>query len=167
MTRGLWLLVSGEESSPGSTKVAELLDWKMRSLKAAGALFLAVEHEQRIHLAGIESDPLAIWTKLESVHVSKRPGACFNAYDDLFSIRKQPDESLQALMNRIDEAMRTISNLRPKDFTLAKLDEELVCMAMIRSLPEEYSHFTSSLLLLDSLDKSKLLSTFVTGGGVG
>jgi len=147
MTRGLWLLVSGEESSPGSTKVAELLDWKMRSLKAAGALFLAVEHEQRIHLAGIESYPLAIWTKLESVHVSKRPGARFNAYDDLFSIRKQPDESLQALMNRIDEAMRTISNLRPKDFTLAKLDEELVCMAMIRSLPDEYSHFTSSLLL--------------------
>jgi len=86
----------------------------------------------------------------------------FNAYDDLFSIRKQPDESLQALMNRIDESMRTISNLRPKDFNLAKLDEELVCMAMIRSLPEEYSHFSSSLLLLDSLDKTKLQNVFVT-----
>ena len=86
-------------------RVSKLLDWKMRCLKAAGAIFLAVEHEQRIHLASIKSDPLQIWTKLESVHVSKRPGACFNAYDDLFSIRKQPEESLQGPMNRIDEAM--------------------------------------------------------------
>ena len=105
------MLVLGNEKAPEPSKVAELLDWKMRSLKAAGGLFLAVQHEQRIHLTGIESDPLAIWTKLESIHVSKRPGARFNAYYDLFSIWKQPDESLQALMNRIDESMHTISNL--------------------------------------------------------
>ena len=66
MTKGLWMLVSGDEKAPEPSKVAELLDWKMRSLKAAGGLFLAVQHEQRIHLTGIESDPLAIWTKLES-----------------------------------------------------------------------------------------------------
>jgi len=77
------MLVSGEEGARGS-KVAEVQDWKLRSQKAAGALFLALEHEQRIHLGGIESDPIAIWAKLKSVHLAQRPGARFNAYDGLF-----------------------------------------------------------------------------------
>ena len=72
-----------------------------------------------------------MWVALESVHLQKRPGARFNAYDDLFSIQKKEEESLQQLMGRIDECMLTIQNLRPKDFTLAALDNELVCMAMI------------------------------------
>ena len=156
------MLVSGEEPMPDKSRPSELLDWKMRAQKAAGALFLAVEHEQRVHLGGIETDPIKIWSKLETVHLNKRPGTRFNAYDDLFSIRKQPEESLQSLMNRVDEAMRKIVNLRPKNFTLEKLDEELTCMSLIRSLPEEYNNFTSSLLLLDSLDKTKLQTAFVT-----
>ena len=61
-----------------------------------------VEPEQRIHLQGIEDDPVAIWSKLESVHLHKKPGARFNAYDDLFSIRKLEGESLQTLVNRVD-----------------------------------------------------------------
>src|SRR5258705_13847072 len=121
MIKGLWMLVSGEEKAAERRKVAELLDWKMRSLKAAGGLFLAVQHEQRIHLTSIKSDPIAIWTKLEPIHVPKCPGARFNAYDNLFSIRKHPDESLQALMNRINESMHTIFNLHLKDFTLAQV----------------------------------------------
>ena len=156
------MLVSGEEAVPDSTDLDGVQDWKLRGQKAAGALFLALEHEQRVHLGGIESDPIAIWSKLESVHLAQRPGARFNAYDGLFSIRKRPDESLQALMNRVDESLRSIVNLRPKTFLLKDLDDELACMALIRSLPEEYSHFTSSLLLLDTLDKNKLQSAFMT-----
>ena len=86
-----------------------------------------------------------MWVKLESVHLQKRPGARFNAYDALFSIKKLPDESLQALMTRVDTAMEQIQNLRPDSFTLEEMDKELVCMAMIRSLPGEYSSFASSL----------------------
>ena len=50
---------------------------------------------------------------------------------------------------RIEQAMGNIKNLRPKDFTIEKLDDELQCMALIRALPEEYSHFSTSLLLLE------------------
>jgi hypothetical protein len=69
------MLVSGEEPEPDKTKSSEVQDWKLRSQKAAGALFLAIKHEQRIHLSGIESDPVTIWSKLESTHLTKRPGA--------------------------------------------------------------------------------------------
>ena len=30
-----------------------------------------------------------MWKLLEAAHLSKKPGARFNAYDDLFTIRKQ------------------------------------------------------------------------------
>src|SRR5260221_11721953 len=50
VTKGLWMLVSGKEKAPEPSKVAGLLNWKMRSLKAAGGLFLAVQQEQKINL---------------------------------------------------------------------------------------------------------------------
>ena len=52
--------------------------------------------------------------------------------------------------------MIQVKNLRPKDFKLEDLDEELVCMAMIRALPSEFDFFASSLQLLDKLEKFKL-----------
>ena len=103
-----------------------------------------------------------MWTKLESVHLQQRPGARFNAYDDLFSIRKKEDESLFSLSTRIDECMLKIKNLRPKDFDLSKLDDELACMTMLRALPEEFHHLSTSLQLADKLDKATLLQAFIT-----
>ena len=55
--------------------------------------------------------------------------------------------------------MSKMQNLCPKNFNLKQLDEELVCMAMIRALPEEHANFTSS-ILLDTLSKSALQDTF-------
>src|SRR5713101_4286162 len=100
MMKGLWMLVSGDEICPSTGQKSEVLDWKLRAQKAAGALFLAIEHEKRVHLGGIEDSPVEIWSKPEGVHVAQRLGACFNAYDELFSIRKHPEESLKALINR-------------------------------------------------------------------
>ena len=114
-----------------------------------------------MHFICISDDPHGMWTKLESVHPQKRPGARFNAYDALFSIRKSPGESLTAVMTRIDAAMEQIQNLHPEKFTLDQMNKELVCMAMIRSLPPEYSSFASSLQLLDKFEKTKLQEAFV------
>lgn len=136
--------------------------WDDRQMKAAGELFLNVSLEQRTHFAGKEDDPVAIWQALESVHLQKRPGARFNAYDDLFSIQKKEGESLQELMTRIDQAMITVQNLRPATFTLAELDEELVCMTMVRSLPEQYKYLATTLQLADKLKKSTLQQAFIT-----
>src|SRR6202023_2594464 len=79
---------------------------------------------------------------------------------NLLCIQKNDDETLVEMAVRIEQAMGNIKNLRPKDFTIEKLDDELQCMALIRALPEQYSHFSTSLLLLDSLDKDKILQAF-------
>jgi hypothetical protein len=116
-----------------------------------------VEPDQRIHLTNIHDDPIKMWEALESVHLQKRPGVRFNAYDDLFSIRKQEDETLQMLMNRVDKAIHSIKDLCPTHFTLDGLDNKLASMSLIRALPsDEYGSFASSLLLLDKLDKTTI-----------
>ena len=90
------------------------------------------------------------------VHMSKKPGARFNAYDNLFSIRKQPNKSLQSLCARINSTM-----LRPTTFTLKEMDDELHSMALIQSLPEEYKSLSQSLMLFDNLNKTKTREAFL------
>jgi hypothetical protein len=101
-----------------------------------------------------------MWKKLEDVHLQKRPGTRFNVYDALFSICKDDTETLSALMARADKALQDIKALHPSNFTLNMLDKELLCMTLIRALPEDYNNFSSSLLLLDSFDIDKLQYAF-------
>ena len=93
--------------------------------------------------------------------MQKRTGTRFNAYDDLFSIQKREEEDLQPLINRVDDALHRIRDLRSTAFTLDKLDDELGAMALIRALPEDYNSFVSSLLLKDDLDKAAVQIAFV------
>jgi len=119
-----------------------------------------VENDQRVHFRGKEDDPIEMWKLLEAAHLSKKPGARFNAYNDLFSIRKQDTESLVDLGVRLEKAMQAIQNLRPAGFTIEQLDDELQCMALIRALPDEYRHLSSTLLLAEKLDKATILQAF-------
>lgn len=165
---GLWRLVKGELLKPEipSPTTQATFDsreaWNAKADKAAGWLYLMVEPDQRVHFTD-RDDPVKMWTDLRAVHLQRRPGTRFNAYDDLFNIRKAEDESLQSLINRVEESMKQIQNLRPDDIDLKGLDEELASMALIRALPtEEYSSFISSLLLKDKLDKAAVHQAFVT-----
>ncbi|KAJ8583967.1 hypothetical protein M405DRAFT_827667 [Rhizopogon salebrosus TDB-379] len=162
---GLWLLVNGSETCPKSEADAQA-KWDVKADKAAGELYLACSVEQRMHIDAVQDDPVKIWTTIASIHLQQRPGARFNAWDDCFSIRKQPDESLSTLIARIEDGMSKIKELRPTGgkttYTIKDLDAELICMTMVHSLGEEYSHFASSLMLLKSLDKTWTLHTQVS-----
>jgi hypothetical protein len=167
-TKDLFTVTDGSEAEPrpadrakpSTSEVKDLREWKSRTAKASGELWLAVEDEQKAHIRSLKGDPVKMWAKLKEVHLQKKPGARFNAYDTLFAIRKQEDESLTALMGRAHTALQSIQDHRPEGFTLEMLDQELECMALVRALPQEYNAFVSSLLLLDSLDLTKLRSAF-------
>ncbi|TEB21044.1 hypothetical protein FA13DRAFT_1800424 [Coprinellus micaceus] len=58
--------------------------------------------------------------------------------------------------------MKLCQALRPKDFTLDAMDKELTSMVLLRALPDNYSHFVTSLLLLDKLDKATITQAFLT-----
>ena len=167
-TKELWEYVDGSTprptfanaTAPTAGESKELSEWKRKAARASGEIWLAIEDSQKVYIKELKGDPALMWKKLEDVHLQKRPGTRFNAYDALFSIRKNETENLSALMARADKALQDIKALRPSNFTLDMLDKELLCMTLIRALPEEYNSFASSLLLLDSLDLHKLQSAF-------
>ena len=165
--QGLWRLVSGASKCPtvstppkdGEEDKVEA--WETKADKAAGIMWLMVDSNQRVHFRNIKDDPVKMWKALEDVHMQKRASTRFNAYNDLFSIRKRDEEDLQSLINRIDDAIHRIHDLRPSNFTLDMLDDELASMMLIRALPEEYNTFVSSLLLKDNLDKTAVQNVFI------
>ena len=58
--------------------------------------------------------------------------------------------------------MQKVRSAHSKELTLASFEEELAMMALIRSLPEEFSNFRSSLLLVPgSLDFKKVKDAFL------
>src|SRR5882757_2597782 len=122
-------------TQPMASEQKELSDWKKKAGKASGETWLSLEDNQKIHVKAVKSDPAAMWSKLENVHLQKRLATHFNAYDALFSIRKADDETLPALMARAKKAMQDIKPLQPSNFTLDMLDKELQCMTLIRALP--------------------------------
>src|SRR6266545_4076281 len=78
MRNGLWKLVSGKLPQP--TEEEELLKWETKAERAAGEIYLLVESDQRVHFRGHEDDPVKMWQLLEAAHLSKKPGARFNAW---------------------------------------------------------------------------------------
>ena len=163
------MLVKGVELKPGNidsntltaTEATAILAWEITARKAAGEIYLVIERDQIIHLSRIEDYPVAIWMKLESVHLQKHPGSHFLFYDTFFSIQKKKDGSLTSLMTRINEGMIQVKNLHSKDFKLEDQDEELVCMGMIQAPPLEFNSFVSFLQFLDKLEKCKLQKSFI------
>lgn len=135
--------------------------WDDRALRAAGEIYLSLSDDQKMHIEACNDDPVTIWKKLESVHLQKKPGMCFNAWEEFFSIHLEENESLSSLMTRIDASMHKVKNLRPDSFTLEDLDKELVSMTIVHSLPSSYALFTSSLQLLDKFDKDTLQAAFI------
>jgi hypothetical protein len=149
-----------DPSQPTDAESTKLEAWQDKADAAAGWIVTMLEPDQRVHLKGINDDPVLSWKKLEEVHMVKKAGSRFNAWDDLFNIRKKDDETLSSMVTRIDGVMNSVKNLRPSNYDLDKLDEELTAMTMIRALPEEYNNLVASLLIMDKLDKASIMAAF-------
>jgi len=91
---------------------------------------------------------------------SKKTGMRFNTYNDLLSTHKQENEGLEGLIAHISEKVHAIKDLLPANFTLDDLNNELHSMALIHVLPQEYSSFISSLMLIDKLDSLTIHEAF-------
>jgi hypothetical protein len=144
---GLWSFADGSFSDPGNGSDC-YMDWKLSVDAAAGEIFSCLDRSQWPHVTGIEDNPLAMWKALESANLHRKAGTRFNAFDELFGLRKMDNESLMDFGARAQGAMANLQTLRPATFDLAMLDQELTVMAMLRGLPsDDYGAFVSSVLL--------------------
>jgi hypothetical protein len=183
----LYNIVHGQELclADGSTSQP---DWDKRAMQAARAIEMSLNNTNATHIHGIEGNATAMWRKLESVHNSRTPGSRFNAMDTFFNIKKDEQEDLHSLVTRAKAAMQVIKSLWPigttsaapgfpniivtgtsgnstslpnaPAYTLETLDEELVIMALLCALPEDYSALRSSLFIQDTLTLQMVENAF-------
>jgi len=155
---GLWRLVEGREKKPVTSDVEKLEKWELKCDKAAGAIRSTISHELKVHIRDCEDDPCLIWSTIKSTFIQQRSGPRFNAYHDLLAIQKLQDESLDSMINRVDQQIRTIKSLTPSKFTLDDLYDELAAMAIIRALPGDFRDITHTLSVLDKFKKDDVVT---------
>ena len=105
--------------------------WNIKQDKAAGEIMLNITPDQRIHIRKHQNNPNATWDTLKALNVQQKAGTRFVAYDEFFSIRTLPDETLTVLIARVEQAMARIQEFRPATCDIKILDPELACMLMI------------------------------------
>ena len=173
---GLWRLVSGSEKNPAekpeikdsSGKLVskavpvdedKLERWETRAEKAAGALKTAMSQETKVLIRDCEDDPVLIWETLKTSFIRQRTAPRFNAYHALLSVEKSESESLDSLINRVDEHIRVIKSLSPASFTLDNLYDELAVMAIIRALPQSFDDVVRTISILDKFEKAAVIQS--------
>ena len=173
---GLWCLVSGQEKKPAArpkiqnskgnviSKVVDLdkdkLErWEIKAEQAAGALKTAMSHDIKVLIRDCEDDPILIWDTLRTSFIQQRTAPRFNAYHALLSVKKSDSESLDSLINKVDEQIRVIKLLSPSSFTLDNLYDKLAVMAIIRALPHAFDDVVRTISVLDKFDKQSVIQS--------
>ncbi|KAI0298454.1 hypothetical protein B0F90DRAFT_1573783, partial [Multifurca ochricompacta] len=172
---GLWRLVTGLDKKPvAKLKVKDsggnfifaavpldedkLERWEIKAERAAGAIKLAMSHDVRILIRDCEDDPIKIWQTLKDFFIVQHSTAPrLNAYHTLLSIQKDDFDSLDALINKVDNQIRVIKSLSPDSFTLDNIYDELAIMAIIRALPQFFDDVMRTISVLDKFDKHSVI----------
>ena len=105
-----------------------------------GALKTGMSHDIKVLIRDCEDNPILIWETLKMSFIQQQTAPCFNVYHTLLSVEKSDSETLDSLINRVDEQIRVIKSLFPSFFTLDNLYDALAVMAIIRALPHFFDN---------------------------
>src|SRR6266850_2125901 len=138
----LWHLVNGSDKRPAEKP--EIKDSSGTILSQAVPL---------------DEDKLDLWETLKTSFIQQRTAPRFNAYHALLSVEKSDSESLDSLINRVDEHIRVIKSLSPSSFSLDNLYDELAVMAIIRALPHSFDNIVRTISILDKFDRPSVIQS--------
>jgi len=77
--QGVWRIVAAVSLAPklpaspavaSEAQIAALDAWELKSDKACGWMYLSIEDDQKIHLKGIEGDPVKICSLSRYIYIS-------------------------------------------------------------------------------------------------
>ena len=176
MMSQLWMVVTGIETCPPQPGTQptdsdskefqvwkkdrkEYMDWMNKSFKAAGTLISSISPEIMVYIRDDKEDPVKIWDTLKATFIKPISAPRFQAYQDLFSIKKGPSDTLDGVINRVDEQVRIIKSLTPDKFTLDNLYDDLASMTIINSLPHDFHTVVSTLAVMDKFSKTDVIQS--------
>jgi hypothetical protein len=111
----------------------------------------------KVLIRDYKDDPILIWQTLKTSFIQQHTALHFNAYHALLSVQKSESESLEGLINRVDEHIRNIKSLSPSSFTLNNLYNKLAVMAIIRALSHSFDNIICTILVMDKFDKQSVI----------
>ncbi len=158
-SKGIWDVVQGTRPAPATPSLEATQKVMSDKEIALGYIQMALSESQQPHIYGLDN-PAVVWTTLKTIHNQKTSSTRFVAYNALFSVGKQEDESLMSLSTRVLDSVQKMKDLRPDPFTLDQLDEDLTCMTLIRALPPGFETLSQSLLNQSSLTKKDIINAF-------
>ena len=142
---GTWAIVKGTvtESTMQDTE-----KWTQGNWNAAGIMYSHLESKIQPLVREHLDSAKGMWDKLKSQYAEDSAAGRFLILDEFLSIAKQPDESLTALCARVEDALQKVKASCTAEMTLSAFQDEMAMMTLIRALPDEFSSFRSSLLLI-------------------
>jgi translation initiation factor 2B subunit (eIF-2B alpha/beta/delta family) len=118
-----------------------------------------MSYDVKVLIQDCEDDPILIWDTLRTSFIQQCTVPHFNAYHALLSVAKSDSETLDTLINRVDEQIRVIKSLSPSFFTLDNLYDELAIMAIIRALLHSFNNVVRTISVLDKFDKQSVIQS--------
>jgi len=141
--RGLWKVVTGDEAQPDEvTHPVEHEDWLSRDREALAQITLTLKDEP---LSGVlyTTTSADAWKKLSERYEGKGKQSIAYLISELFRNTLSDDESMETQLNSMRQKANVLKTLGQP------LEESLVAIAMVISLPPTYSTLRTILMAAD------------------
>ena len=141
--RGLWKIVTGDEAQPDeATHPAENEDWLSKDREALAQITLTLKDEP---LSGVlyTTTSAEAWKKLSERYEGKGKQSIAYLISELFQSMLSDDESMETQLNSMRQKANVLKTLGQP------LEDSLIAIAMVISLPPTYSTLRTILMAAD------------------
>lgn len=148
----LWLVVSGTWKLPKqSEKNAEqIIQWQSKDEKALATIMLSVSTGQLAHIKNCATSASA-WSSLLEVHRPQGPMQKVTLFKQLIRKEMKNGDCVQEYVNEFNEIVDKLTEVG------IELQEELIVIMLLASLPKSFENFVVALETRDELPKLSLL----------
>lgn len=143
----LWNIVFGKSTRDEAKNVSE---WNQLDEKALATITLSVKASQLNHLKLCKTSNEA-WKRLEDIHRPSGPVRKVSLYKKLLNSRMTDSEDMSCFLNDFSNAVDKLSEVG------IELQDELIVIILLSSLPKSYEQFVVAMETRDSLPKFQIL----------
>lgn len=146
----LWTYVSGTTAMPEA--VANQAPWKAKDEKALATILLSVKTSQLLHVKNCKSSSEA-WKKLEEVHSPRGPARKVTLFKNLLNLKMSENTTMASHLHNFFDLFEKITEVD------IKLQDELLTVILLSSLPQDYENFVIAMESRDELPTALQLKT--------
>ncbi|KAH9656595.1 hypothetical protein KPL70_022738 [Citrus sinensis] len=129
--------------------------WDCMNEKVCGQIRSCLTNEVK-YLVKDEECAVTLWRTLEEKYLVKGPENCLHAMSQVYGFRMKPGVSMHDHVSRFEKLLADLKNLDED------IKDEVKAMILLHSLPDEYSHFVTTLIYGKSVIVFKDVCTALT-----